>query len=183
MANDVMTHIAGFYQATHAQVLALVGGLEDGQLVWRPNPTTPSIAFHVWHLTRWADYLQEMIGDGGSQLWESEGLAAAWGLEPANLGFAQTGLGLGADASDALVLPKKETLLGYAREAFALADQAVAAIDDEQFHRRVRDLHQVEGEETEVGEAVLNWLKHDNRHLGMIECMLGVQGRRGTATR
>ncbi len=178
-----MTLLARYYQATHGQLLALVGTLNDEQLAWRPNPTTPSIAFHLWHLARWADYLQEMIGDAGRQIWEAQGLAAAWGLNPADLGFAETGMGLEAGAADALALPAKDLILDYARKAFARADQTVAAIDDEQFHRRVRDRHQVEGEETEVGEAVLNWLKHDNRHLGMIECMLGVQGRRGTATR
>jgi hypothetical protein len=34
-----------------------------------------------------------------------------------------------------------------------------------------------------LGDAILSWLVHDSRHLGMIECLLGVQGLRGTATR
>jgi hypothetical protein len=51
------------------------------------------------------------------------------------------------------------------------------------FARMVQDRREAEWKEAEVGDAVLSWFKHDNRHLGMIECMLGVQGLRGTATR
>jgi hypothetical protein len=27
----------------------------------------------------------------------------------------------------------------------------------------------------------LTWMEHDNRHLGMIECLIGVQGMHGSA--
>jgi hypothetical protein len=47
----------------------------------------------------------------------------------------------------------------------------------------VRDRHGGDWGEEEIGDMILDWLKHDNRHLGMIECMLGAQGLQGTATR
>jgi hypothetical protein len=124
-----------------------------------------------------------MLGGSGGQIWETEGLAKEWGLRDADLGFAQTGMGLDDDASASLVLPRKDVLLKYARRAFAKADQAVGRMTDEDFHRTVQDRHRAEWEEAEAGDAVLSWFKHDNRHLGMIECLLGVQGLRGTATR
>jgi hypothetical protein len=76
MNECIMGYIAGYYRATHEQVLKVIDGLDDRQISWRPNRTPPSIGFHVWHLARRADYLQEMLTDMGVQIWEMEGLAA-----------------------------------------------------------------------------------------------------------
>jgi len=183
MADSMMGRLSTFYSSSHRQVLAVLNSLDDRYVMWSPNKTAPCIGFHLWHLARWADYLQEMITETSGQIWEAEGLAEEWGLQDADLGFAQTGMGLDDDASASLRLPVKDVLLDYARKAFAKADQVVGTMADEDFHRTVQDRLQAEGEEVEIGDAVLSWLKHDNRHLGMIECMLGVQGLRGTATR
>lgn len=183
MADSIMDYIATYYRATHEQVLRVVDSLDDQQIMWRPNRTTPSIGFHVWHMARWADYMQEMIADAGVQIWETEGLAAQWGFPGASLGFAETGLGMDDDVSASLPLPTKDVLLDYVRRAFAKADQAVGTIGEDQFHRVVQDRHGAEWKEAEIGDTVINWLKHDNRHLGMIECMRGLQGLHGTATR
>ena len=183
MADSVMGYIAEYYRSRHDLVLKLVDGLNDQHMMWRPNSTTPSIWFHVWHLARWADYLQEMITGTGVQIWEQEELAAQWGFGDANLGFAETGLGMDDDVVSCLSFPGKEALLDYARRAFTQANQAIGKISDDQFHHRVQDRHGVEGEELTIGDAILNWLVHASRHLGMIECLLGVQGLHGTATR
>jgi hypothetical protein len=183
MADSIMGHISEYYRTRHALVLKLVDGLDDQQILWRLNRTTPSIAFHVWHLARWADYLQEMFTDNGIQIWEKQQLAARWGFTSAKLGFAETGLGMQDDDFVSLPFPGKEALLDYARKVFTKADQVVSKIPDDQFHCRVRDRHKVEKEEVTYGDAVLNFLVHASRHLGMIECILGVQGIHGTATR
>jgi hypothetical protein len=183
MAGSIMHCIAAYYFSTHDQVLKVIDGLDARHIMWRPNKTAPCIGFHLWHLARWADYLQEMITDTGGQVWETEGLAGEWGLRGADLGFAETGMGLDDDASASLPLPRKDVLLEYARRAFAKADQTVGAMSEGDFHHKVPDRHQAEWKEAEIGDAILSWFKHDNRHLGMIECMLGVQGLHGTATR
>lgn len=183
MAESIMGYIAEYYRSRHELVLKVVGGLDDRQMMWRPNRTTPPIGFHVWHLARWADYVQEMITETGVQLWEREALAAQWGFGDTDLGFAETGLGMDDGVLASLPFPPKEVLLDYARRAFAKADQAVGTISDDQFHRLVKDRHGAEWKEMAIGDAVLNWLVHDSRHLGMIECLLGVQGLHGTATR
>lgn len=183
MANSIMDCIASYYRATHEQVLKVLDSLDDQLIMWQPSKTTPSIAFHMWHLARWADYLQEMLTDTGVQIWNAEGLAAQWGFRGVNLGFAETGLGMDGDLSASLPWPRKDVLLDYMRRAFTKAGQAVSTISEDQFHRRVQDRHRAEWEDAEIGDVVINWLKHDNRHLGMIECMIGAQGRQGTATR
>ena len=72
MAESIMAEISAQYRRTHENFLDLVSGLNDAQIGWTPNATTPPIGFHMWHLARWADYLQEMINGRGSQLWEWE---------------------------------------------------------------------------------------------------------------
>ena len=86
------------------------------------------------------------------------------------------------DALAALPFPGKDVLLDYARRACTKANQSVGNISDDQFYCLVRDRHKVEAEQLTLGDTVLNWLVHDSRHLGMIECLLGVQGLHGTAT-
>jgi hypothetical protein len=122
VADSVMDYIAEYYRSRHELVLKVIDNLNEQQMMWRPNRTTPSIGFHVWHLARWADYLQEVITGTGVQIWEQEKLAAQWGFADSNLGFAETGLGMEDDVVASLPLPRKEILLDYARRAFARAD-------------------------------------------------------------
>ncbi len=81
-----------------------------------------------------------------------------------------------------LPLPPKPVLLAYARRAFALAEQAVDAVDDPLFRAPDTTATAV-GRAATVGDAILAHLVHDNRHLGEIECLRGLQGLSGTATR
>lgn len=130
MPHDIMAELGGRYRANQESLLDLVDSLTDAQIAWTPNATTPSVGFHVWHLARWADYLQELVNGRGSQVWEVEGLAARWNLETDSLVYAQTGMEMDAASAAAFRLPAKGALLDYARCAFAAAQRAVAAIAD-----------------------------------------------------
>ena len=116
-----MAEIYEQYRNTHENLLNLIINLTNEQIGWTPNSTTPSIGFHVWHLARWADYLQEMINGRGSQLWEKEELAAHWDMETASLGYAQTGMSMDDETAVTLRIPEKGFLLDYTRRAFAAA--------------------------------------------------------------
>ncbi len=181
MSNSIMTAIARQYRETQEAMLDVVDGLTDDQLAWSPNETTPSVGFHVWHLARWADYLQEMIHGRGSQIWDSDGLAARWDMATASLGYAQTGMSMDDTMANALRMPAKELLLDYARRAFDLAQRAVDGIGDADFYQAYEGLHGEHWHDGQIGPIISTWLTHDNRHLGMIECLIGIQGMRGTA--
>jgi hypothetical protein len=181
MTESIMAEISKQYRRTHEDLLNLVDGLTDEQIVWTPNATTPSIGFHVWHVARWTDYLQEMINGRGSQLWEKEGLAARWALETDSLGLAETGTFMEEKVAMTLPMPGKSLLLDYARRAFAIAQQTVGAIGDDQYYQIYEDLHGENWHEGRIGPIITAWMKHDSEHLGMIECLVGVQGMRGTA--
>ena len=173
---------------THEAVLRMVEDLSDEQLT-AGSQMSPSIAFHVWHVARWADLLQSRMSDmtpglqarlgEAQQVWDSERLADKWGLGGIDLGGDATGMGMDDDVSASLLLPAREELLAYAGKAFAAANAAVEAADEEQLRTSATDLY---GRPTSVGAAILGHLAHVNRHLGMIEALRGVRGVRGTAT-
>ena len=181
MSESIMAEISRHYRDTQDALIELVADLTDEQIRWTPNETTPSIGFHVWHLARWADYLQELIHGRGTQLWDREGLAARWGMDPARLGYAQTGMGMADSAAMRLPIPPKATLLDYAQRVFSCAQQAVEGIDDAAFYQVYECLHGETWHDGRIGPIISTWLTHDNRHLGMIECLIGIQGMPGTA--
>ncbi len=181
MPESIMSEIAKRYCDTQDDLLELVESLTDEQIAWTPNATTPSIGFHLWHIARWADYLHEMVNGRGSQLWERENLAARWDMATASLGYAQTGMAMDDSIAMTLPLPGKDLLLDYARRAFALAQQAVGTISDESFFQVYEDFHVDGWHGGRIGPIITTWLTHDNRHTGMIECLVGLQGMHGTA--
>jgi hypothetical protein len=173
---------------THEAVLRIVEDLTDEQ--WAVgSPMSPSVAFHVWHIARWADLLQSRMPGMTStlrdrleereQIWDQERLAERWGFGETDLGDESTGMGMDDGASAGLPIPRKDQLLDYARSAFEAAGKAVDAADEEQLRESCTDLY---GRQTSVGATIISHLAHVNRHLGMIEALRGVRGLRGTAT-
>lgn len=179
--NGIMPELLARYRDNQDAVLARVGALSEAQIAWSPNATTPSIGFHVWHLARWADYLHELIDGRGTQIWDVEGLAHRWGFGRAGLGYAETGMEMDATAARALPLPRREVLLDYARRAFEAAQRSVATITDEGFFALHPGLHGENWHDGQIGPIIITWMTHDNRHIGMIECLIGLQGESGSA--
>jgi hypothetical protein len=122
-----------------------------------------------------------MINGRGSQLWEKEELAARWDMETAGLGYAQTGMSMDDKTAMTLRMPGKELLLDYARRAFAAAQRAVETIADKDYFKVYEALHGENWHDGQIGPIISTWMGHDNRHLGMIECLAGVQGIHGSA--
>jgi uncharacterized damage-inducible protein DinB len=186
--------IISAYCQTHERILKLAGKLSDEQLHWRYTSVSHSIAFHLWHVARWADHFQAAVPGmttelgrrlgPGAQVWESEGLAARWGFDAGQLGYGATGMTMPDDVAANLPFPNKAELLAYLRQALAAADQAVKAIDEQQFQETEQPQPLTEGiwGGSTVGDAVVVHLTHTNRHLGMIECLAGLQLGSGTAT-
>jgi len=182
------------YCQTHQRIFTLVDTLSDEQLHWRPSADGHSIAFHVWHVARWADHFQAAIPgmtvelgrrlSPGEQIWEAEGLAARWGFESPQLGYAATGMHMDDAVAIRLPFPHKDEILSYLQRTFSAAEQAVRAVDDQQFQEIELPQPLTEGiwGGNTVGRAIVAHLAHDNRHFGMIECLYGLQSGHGTAT-
>ena len=176
MSEAITASIAASYRGTHERVLMLVQDRSDGQLIYQPNPTTPCIAFHVWHMARYADSLPNEIGAPGGLIWEKEGLLGQWGLDSDKLRIYESGTEMGEGVSASLPWPERDVIVDYARRAFEAAEQVVGSLEIEQLAGAPKW-----GPST-VGQAIMGSITHAARHLGMIETMRGVLGLAGLAT-
>ena len=166
-------------QEAYRWVREVVADLSEEQLRWQPNSTTPSIRFHLFHIARWADDLHQLLTGADRQVWHAEDTAARWGLDAAALGLGESGAMVDDEAAMALPLPDREALLAYCDRVLEAVDRALAAVGDEEMRRTVTD---ADGRSFPLGEAIADQLSHTARHLGMIECLRGIQGLQGTAT-
>ena len=177
------------FKDIHQVVLRFAEKLTNEQLTWKPSGYGTSIGFHLWHLARESDMLKAAIlkhnpqfvpeyGDG-VELWEKQRLAKRWGF-PDDL-QETVGTGLSDDVAANLPLPDKEALLAYLREAYEAVEQFVESLD--------RTYPTFEGVDDELRKQIelvrlnlLVFLTHDCRHLGMMECLKGLQTGFGSAT-
>lgn len=177
------------YKDLHKNVLDLAESLTDQQLRWKPEGYATSIGFHLWHLARESDYLRARIlervpqlgPDFGEaqQIWDKEKLAEQWGF-PATLGET-VGTGLSDEDAANLPLPPKTAVLDYLRRSYAAAEAFVELLDqrypvfehvDAELRPRIQNIRL----------NILVFLSHDGRHLGMMECLKGLQTGFGSAT-
>jgi DinB family protein len=177
------------FKDIHKVVLNLADDLNDEQLNWKPEGYSTSIGFHLWHLARESDYLKAAIlyhnpqfipefGDG-KEIWEIESLAQKWGFPE---GLHQTvGTGMSDEAAATLPIPKKDELLGYLRSSYEAIECFIELLDT--------NYPNFEGVDEELRKKIemarlnlLVFLSHDCRHLGMMECLKGLQTGFGSAT-
>ena len=177
------------FKDIHNVVVGLADDLNDEQLNWKLEGYSTSIGFHLWHLARESDYLKAAIlshypqigsefGDG-IEIWQKEALAKKWGFPK---GLHETvGTGLSDDVAATLPIPQKEELLGYLRNSYEAIECFIEMLDtkypnfenvDEELKKKIENIRL----------NLLVFLSHDCRHLGMMECLKGLQTGFGSAT-
>lgn len=102
MGDMVVERLKYGYGLRHRWVLNMIEEITEEQFAWKPTPTSHSIAWNLWHLARWADYLQAKIPTMTpslarklgpvQQIWTQEDLAARWELDSSVLGWGETGM-------------------------------------------------------------------------------------------
>jgi hypothetical protein len=88
---DVSELLTDALDRVREQVPAVLRGLDDEALAWRPEPSSNSIAWLVWHLTRIQD--DHVAGVAGEeQVWTSAGWYDRFGLPfpPEEHGFGHS---------------------------------------------------------------------------------------------
>lgn len=160
------------FHKVHAEVLQFLEGLTDAQLAWQPHPSANPIAFYVWHLARWADYVHadsafDKRRKPRPQIWHAENLAVQWGLDPATLGELETGWEMDPAGAARLPLPGKVALLDYLRRCQAVEEETLAVLD-EQLFQEVGDTGKL------TGYFVMEHLVHEWEHYGMMKYVQGL---------
>ena len=177
------------FKDIHNVVLELAESLDEEQLKWKPEGYSTSIGFHLWHLARESDYLKAAIlhhtpqfvpefGDG-REVWEKEGLAQKWGF-PEGL-HEMVGTGLSDEVAANLPIPHKDELLSYLRCSYEAIEQFIEQMDTS--YTTFNDVDEELRKKIEMIRLnLLVFLTHDCRHLGMMECLKGLQTGFGSAT-
>lgn len=189
MTTPALYDVLHSFKDIHKVVLNLADDLNEQQLTWKPEGYSTSIGFHLWHLARESDYLKAVIlqhypkvlteFDGNKEIWEKDALAQKWGFPE---GLHQTvGTGLSDDVAATLPIPKKDELLGYLRNSYNAIEYFIETLDtkyptfeniDEELNKKIEMIRL----------NLLVFLSHDCRHLGMMECLKGLQTGFGSAT-
>ena len=76
------------------------------------------------------------------------------------------------EAAEEIRFPDQEEVVGYARLAFAYAEEAITLVADDQL---LAPPKVDPGGDTKLDNALI-YLEHLSRHLGMIESIRGLQG-------
>lgn len=185
MSDSIAVQLSDRMRQIDEQLLSVVQQTTEEQLTWSDRPTAPSIAFHLWHIARWADRNQAFLASvtdssaDSQEIWHSKNLASIWGLDSSVLGSGETGLGMSDEDAANFSLPSKSELMEYAGQSLGLLDSQYASVTDEMLAAQAAD---ASGRQTTVAAAMLSHLTHASRHLGMIEALRGIQGQRGTAS-
>ena len=172
-----------FYRLTHKRLLAASENLSPEQFTWSAGPSLHSVAWQLWHAARWDDvfasYLHRALAqDPRTQVWEREALAERWSLGPGALGRRDTGTEMSDQAAEEIQFPDQKEVVGYARLAFAYAEEAITLVPDDQLLAAPK----VDPDGDTKLDNVLIYLEHLSRHLGMMEAIQGLQGSAGSST-
>jgi hypothetical protein len=177
------------FKDIHKVVLNFAEELSDEQLNWKPEGYSTSIGFHLWHLARESDFLKAAILqhypglefglEDKDEIWIKEELAKKWGF-PAEV-HKTVGTGLSDEVAASLPIPHKAELMTYLRSSYTAIENFIELFDtryatfenlDEEITKKIQN----------VRLNLLVFLTHDCRHLGMMECLKGLQTGFGSAT-
>jgi len=189
MSNFALYDTLASFKDIHKVVLNFAEELTDEQLNWKPEGYSTSIGFHLWHLARESDYLKvailhhypglELGLENESEIWESQQLAQKWGF-PVEA-HETVGTGLSDEVAASLPIPQKAELMMYLRNSYEALEQFI-----ELFDTKYINFENLNAELTKKIQGVrvnlLVFLTHDCRHLGMMECLKGLQTGFGSAT-
>ena len=189
MSTSALYNVLRSFQDIHKVVLGLAEDLNNDQLNWKPDGYSTSIGFHLWHLARESDFLKAALlfhnpqfipefGDG-QEIWQKESLAQKWNFPKE--AQETVGTGLSDEVAAKLPIPDKNELLGYLKDSYEAIELFIELLDS-----RYASFDNVDEELQKKIEMIrlnlLVFLAHDCRHLGMMECLKGLQTGFGSAT-
>ncbi len=144
-------------------------GLTDEQLYYQPSPDTNSIAWLIWHLSRWRDKISAAIV-GEAQVWVSEGWAQRFDIDP-----DRTGLGDTLEQVTAFNV-ERDLLLGYASAAHNAIIEIVSRMTAEQFEK---DIEYSPGSSRPAWRALVSVMGDSSEHTGQINYLRGMMTGQG----
>lgn len=189
MSPQALYDVLHMFKDIHTVILDFAKRLDEDQLRWKPKGYSTSIGFHLWHLARESDYLKAVILERTPQLgpdfgepkeiWARDDLARKWGF-PTELN-ATVGTGLSDEMAETLPIPQKDELINYLQRSYEALEDFVKLLDERYPNSEAMD-DELKRKLENIRLNLLVFLSHDCRHLGMMECLKGLQTGFGSAT-
>ncbi|MDX1417666.1 MAG: DinB family protein [Candidatus Promineifilaceae bacterium] len=193
MSDPIVKKILDTISWTQNRMIRETSNLTEAEFCQQPSLAAPPIGWHVWHIARWADMLQASMTDQ-QEHWEQAELVVKFGLNPTKLGLLQMGsIQSPQEAADVISTMGQERLLEYARSSFDMTDAALKELALADLYTPRESILRIDWNATPFTEGKgadvvlvedLNFHStHSQRHLGMIEALIGAMlNREGTAT-
>lgn len=157
-------------ESVHTELQMSLEGMELEQIMWRPSPSSNSMAWLAWHIARLQDARAAALANR-SQIWVSDGWHAHFNLpaDPANNGRSHTD-----DEVDAVRPESVETLSKYARAAYEFLHSEIEVLDD------VNSEAELSGHsgDTTVSELVFRSIHGGLAHVGQLMYVRGLVEKR-----
>jgi hypothetical protein len=152
------------------QMPALVSGLDEDDLAWRPDPGANSIAWLVWHLSRIEDDHVAGVA-GGDQVWVTQGWADRFDLpfDVHEHGYAMSSADVGR------VRVAGDLLAGYYDAVAARSAAYVAELGPDDLDRVVDESWDPP---VTLGARLVSVANEVNAHLGQAQYVRGLLSRR-----
>ena len=138
--------------------------MTDEQFYYQPTPDTNSIAWLVWHLSRWRDRISASV-TGEAQVWISEGWAQRFGIEA-----ERTGIGDTPEQVASFRVPRDQ-VLAYAGAAHRAIVERVSRLTPEQFDNPVE---YVPGDLLAALRVLAGVIGDSTEHVGQINYLRGM---------
>ena len=143
-------------------------GQSDEQLYHLPTPDSNSIAWLVWHLSRWKDNNAARIS-GRPPVWEGEGWADKFGMEAEAAGMGDT------PEQVAAFRPERGLVFGYADAVQSTALERIAQLSPADLERDV----DTPWGARQAGLLLTATLTDSIQHIGQIAYLRGMLTGRG----
>ena len=193
MGDKIVDTLIERVNRTHHYIDLTISKLSSDDFCLRPAPTAPPIGWHVWHISRWADWFQASFPNQ-AQIWETNAMVSELELDNMPLGPMQTGMMMSHDdAAQIPIIIGKERLIDYMKAVFELNKTVLQDITLENLYESRESFAKWDSVDGQVirakGKAVTliddigYHFAHANRHLGMIEGLIGaILDQAGTAS-
>lgn len=176
MVDSTIDTLRNWHEKAHRRIIDATASLSDGELTWQPQPDELPVAWHLWHIARFADITQSGFHDA-EQIWHRDGIAARWGFIPGQLGLLDGGTDMDQQYSAALPWPVGAELRSYAESAIEAAIGSTGAVTETNFNQRVPRIPDVPGVLLTYGDVLTRFVWHPGCHLGAIEMLIGARLR------
>lgn len=163
---DTVSFISDCLEQVRIRLLGTCEGMNQEEVLWRPEPYANNIGFVLWHVTRAEDNLVMRL-ENGHALWVTGGWHEKFG-QPVNAPDPGDRMGLRA-----LAIPGLPVLLGYSQ---AVGEQTRRLLGELTVDRLDQPIGPSQPGQT-VTANLRHLITHRNNHHGQMDYIRGLQNQ------